>query len=157
MKKQGPKAQAITELMLAVFRLNGRLLERGDALVAPLGINSARWQVMGAVYLAGEPMTAPRIASAMGISRQGAQKTLNRLLDEGLMLQQANPRHERSVLYALSSRGVEAVEAAQARQDAWAERLAAGAVLVDLRQALRVLADLQQELDAEAGADLEGV
>lgn len=41
-----PGAVAITQLTLAVFRLNGVLLHRGDQLVASLGLTSARWQML---------------------------------------------------------------------------------------------------------------
>ncbi|MBU2805784.1 MarR family transcriptional regulator [Acidithiobacillus ferridurans] len=62
----------MTEIMLAVFRLQGRLLKKGDELVKPLNLTSAKWQVVGAVALAGKPLSAPQIAEAMGITRQGA-------------------------------------------------------------------------------------
>ena len=40
---------AFTALVLEVFRFNGRLLAAGDRLGEPLGLTSARWQVLGAV------------------------------------------------------------------------------------------------------------
>lgn len=95
----------LADIMLLVFRLNGRLLEQGDRLVAGLNLTSARWQVLGAVALAGQPLTAPHIADAMGITRQGAQKQLNLLTGEGLLERRPNPLHERSPLYALTAAG----------------------------------------------------
>ena len=56
MNKYNSKAAVFTEIMLAVFRVNGRLLEKGDQLVLPLSLTSARWQVLGAVALAGDPV-----------------------------------------------------------------------------------------------------
>ena len=38
-----PEAVILTEIMLTVFRVNGRLLEKGDQLVEPLNLTSARW------------------------------------------------------------------------------------------------------------------
>lgn len=96
---------AITDLTLTVFRLNGELLQWGDALVAPLGLTSARWQMLGAIALADTPLTAPQIAEAMGVTRQGAQKQLNLLLEQGLIASRANPVHQRSPLYVLTPRG----------------------------------------------------
>ena len=78
-----PDAVAVTELTLAVFRLNGVLLHWGDKLVAPLGLTSARWQMLGAIALADTPPTAPQVGGVMGITRQGAQKQLNLLTEEG--------------------------------------------------------------------------
>ena len=91
--------------MLTVFRLNGRLLNWGDHLVAPLGLTSARWQMLGAIALAGQPLTAPQIGEAMGVTRQGAQKQLNLLLDQGLVQAMPNPAHRRSPLYGLTPTG----------------------------------------------------
>ncbi len=140
-------AAVITEIMLAVFRVNGRLLERGDELVGPLGLTSARWQVVGAVALAGRPLTAPQIAEAMGITRQGAQKQLNRLREEGLVEPRSNPRHGRSPLYVLTRQGALAYARADALQGAWAKGLGEGVALADLRTTLRTLQDLQERLE----------
>ena len=137
--KQNTKAAVLTEIMLAVFRVNGRLLEKGDQLVAPLGLTSARWQVLGAVALAGKPLTAPQIADAMGITRQGAQKQLNKLEEEGFFELRSNPQHKRSPLYALTGRGSKSMDAALALQNTWSNSLAAGLSQHDLKQTLHTL------------------
>ena len=91
-----PGAAAITRLTLMVFRLNGVLLHWGDKLVEPLGLTSARWQMLGAIVLAGTPLTAPQVGAAMGVTRQGAQKQLNLLLEQGLVEARPNAAHRRS-------------------------------------------------------------
>jgi hypothetical protein len=58
--------KAMTELILETFRLNGRLLAAGDALVADVGLTSARWQVLGAIALAPVPQPVAHIARNMG-------------------------------------------------------------------------------------------
>jgi hypothetical protein len=55
---------AVTQLVLETFRLNGCLLIAGDALVADIGLTSARWQVLGAIALS--PMPLP-VAHSLGI------------------------------------------------------------------------------------------
>ncbi len=70
----------LTDVILAVFRANGRVLSSGDTLVALLGLTSARWQVLGAVGGSDLPLSAPQIASTMGVTRQGAQKQIHRLV-----------------------------------------------------------------------------
>jgi DNA-binding MarR family transcriptional regulator len=100
-----PASAAITHLTLTLFRLNGALLAWGDRLVAPLGLTSARWQMLGALALAETPLTAPQIAAAMGVTRQGAQKQLNLLREQGLVALHANPAHRRSPLYQLTPQG----------------------------------------------------
>ena len=84
--KTSAGASAVTQLTLTVFRLNGLLLHWGDRLVEPLGLTSARWQILGAIALSGEPLTAPKIGEAMGVTRQGAQKQLNMLAEQDLSL-----------------------------------------------------------------------
>ena len=60
------RPNALTDIILAVFRVNGRLLAKGDELVGPLNLTSARWQVLGAVALAVRPTSAPQIAEPWG-------------------------------------------------------------------------------------------
>ena len=110
---------AVTQLALTVFRLNGALLHWGDQLVAPLGLTSARWQMLGAIHLAGSPLTAPQIAEAMGVTRQGAQKQLNLLLEQSLVNAHSNPAHRRSVLYGLTAEGLALYQQADAM---WSEK-----------------------------------
>src|SRR5690606_10658343 len=104
---------------------NGVLLHWGDQLVAPLGLTSARWQMLGAIALAGTPLTAPQIAEAMGVTRQGAQKQLNRLLEQGLVEARPNPAHRRSPLYVLTPQGLALYRQADALWAAQAVELAA--------------------------------
>lgn len=136
----------LTDVILAVFQVNGNLLEAGDRLVAPLGLTSARWQVIGAIALAGTPLTAPQIGAAMGITRQGVQKQLNALLSEGLIEKQTNPKHERSVLYALSKEGKKAYSEAEKLQAGWAADLVKGISADDLKVTRRILEILSKKL-----------
>lgn len=141
------KEKRVAEIMLLVFRLNGRLLGQGDRLVADLSLTSARWQVLGALALAGRPLTAPQIAEAMGITRQGAQKQLNLLGEEQLLERRPNPAHERSPLYALTPNGEEAFRQADRRCDLWAADVGAGVPDEDLATTQRVLNELLVRLD----------
>lgn len=154
-RRKSSNAALVVQIMLAVFRVNGRLLARGDELVAPLDLTSARWQVLGAVAMADTPLTAPQIADAMGITRQGAQKQLNRMVGEGLFRQLPNPRHERSPLYALSDEGQRAYDQAIALNDDWAAQLARAFQRAELETTLSALMRLHQELDAPVPAQKE--
>lgn len=148
MTTQPNPATILTDIMLAVFRVNGRLLEKGDKLVEPLNLTSARWQVLGAVALAGKPLSAPQIAEAMGITRQGVQKQLNKLEEDGFFERRYNPRHERSSLYALTELGSRTFAKAMALEESWAIGLAAGLPSSDLRKTLRTLNALDERLGA---------
>ena len=139
---------AVTAIIISVFRLNARLLERGDRLVKPLNLTSARWQVLGAIALAEEPQTAPQIAAAMGGTRQGVQKQLNLAVAEGLIELHPNPRHQRSPLHALSVAGQVAFDDAMALQRVWAKSLGQGLPLSELQSAKHVLAALERHLSS---------
>lgn len=138
----------VTQLMLRVFQVNGRLLAQGDALVAPLSLNSARWQMLGAIALAEVPLTVPQIAESMGVTRQGAQKQVNRLVTEGLLLQQDNPNHLRSPLYSLSKAGDSLYQQATALNAVWAARLGKGISREALETTLNTLDELLDLLQA---------
>jgi len=142
-----PVETALIEIMVQVFRLNGRLLDVGDRLVGPAGLTSARWQVLGPVALAGRPLTAPQIAQAMGISRQGVQKQLDLLHAEGLMERRPNPAHERSPLHALTPAGEAAYAEAMRRCRLWAADLAAGLDGDGVLATRQMLACLLERLD----------
>ncbi len=123
---------ALTELTLTVFKLHGALLLWGDKLVDPLGLTSARWQVLGAIALAGVPLTAPQVGGAMGVTRQGAQKQLNLLLELGLVEAGENPAHQRSPLYALTARGRQLYDQAEERWTSQAAALARELLTADV-------------------------
>ena len=55
--------------------------------------------------MAKESSTSPQIAERMGITRQGVQKQLNLLRDEGLVMSVENPAHKRSPRYSLTEHG----------------------------------------------------
>jgi DNA-binding MarR family transcriptional regulator len=100
-----PGAAAISELTLAVFSLNGALREWGNQQVKPFELTSSRWQVLGALFLAGCPQTVPQVCAAMGVTRQGAQRQINLLVDQKLIRSRRNPDHQRSTLYELTAQG----------------------------------------------------
>lgn len=95
-----------TATILAIFRANGQLLRWGDQFAHPFALTSARWQMLGALAGSPLPLTAPQIANQMGVSRQGALKQLNLLVDEGFVARRPNPCHKRSPLYQLSESGL---------------------------------------------------
>jgi DNA-binding MarR family transcriptional regulator len=106
--------------------VHGALLRAGDALVADLGLTSARWQVMGAIALAAQAPTAPQMGLRMGLTRQGVQKQLDELRANGLVEAKPNPAHRRSPTYILTDAGRRLYARLSERQGRWAAELAAG-------------------------------
>src|SRR5262249_48956418 len=103
--RRTPEADLLTEIVLLLFRVNGQLLASGDRLVEHLNLTSARWQMLGAIALSDAPRPAPQLAARMGMTRQGAQKQLDLLLNDGLVEAKPNPRHARSPLFTLTRKG----------------------------------------------------
>ena len=141
--------QAISELSVQIFQLSSQLLAWGDRFVAPDGLTSARWQMLGAIALAGAPQTAPQIAARMGTTRQGAQKQIKLLLADGLLEAQENAAHMRSPLYSLTPQGAAVYERVHARWQAQAAAWGAGLEAGDLAAAARVLTHLAAEIAAQ--------
>ncbi|WP_213284970.1 MarR family winged helix-turn-helix transcriptional regulator [Bradyrhizobium sp. sGM-13] len=149
-KRHTPGGQALTELVLAVFRLNGRLLAAGDRLVSDLGLTSARWQVLGAIALAPNPQPVAWLARSMGLNRQGVQRIVNEMAEDGLVELQPNPNHRRAHLVALTRRGQDAFETASALQVPWANALAKGLNPDELAAMTRIAKLLSERLDESA-------
>jgi DNA-binding MarR family transcriptional regulator len=141
--------ESLTRAVLAVFRANGALLAWGDRFAAPQRLTSARWQVLGALALADEPLTTPRVAEAMGVSRQGAQKQLDLLVAEGLIERRDNPANARSPLHRLTPKGTRAYSQLNARWEERARRLAQGLGPDDIAATRRCLSRLVDELARE--------
>ncbi|MEE2952347.1 MAG: MarR family transcriptional regulator [Pseudomonadota bacterium] len=103
----------VRELALAVFAVSGQLIETGNALVAPLGLTSAWWQVLGALRYSPAPLPTASIARNMGLTRQAVQRSVDILADRGLVEFRPNPHHRRAKLVVLTEAGQEAVSRAE--------------------------------------------
>lgn len=138
-----------TELVLETFRFNGRLIAAGDAMSAPLKLTSARWQVLGAIALEGQPLTVADIARRMGLKRQSVQRLTDALVEEGLLLREDNPAHRRAPLHRLSKTGARAYRTLDEQQAAWAAKCAKGLPAQRLADALELLHTLRKRLEEE--------
>lgn len=139
----------VTRLVLAVFRANQALVTEGDRRVAEVGLNSARWKALGAITLEGASLTAADIGRRMGLSRQGAQKQLDLLTGEGLVVRVDNPDHKRAPLYALTPAGEARYAAAMACWTPMAELLRAGIPDATLHEAAALLDTLSHRTGAQ--------
>ena len=87
--KRSKGGDAVTDLVLDVFGLNGQLLTAGDRLVARLGLTSARWQILGAIAYAAHPQPVAWLARNLGANRQNVQRIVNNLRTAGLVALEA--------------------------------------------------------------------
>jgi DNA-binding MarR family transcriptional regulator len=145
------KPNAITDLILEVFRLNGALIAAGDALVADLGLTSARWQVLGAIAMQKSPAPVVRIADTMGLTRQSVQRVADDLAADGLVEYAENPNHRRAKFVVLTRAGEALYAAASRRQAPWAHKLTAGLSAREIDAALQTLARLRARLAENEG------
>jgi DNA-binding MarR family transcriptional regulator len=145
--RRTPAAEALTDLILEVFRVNGDLLAEGNRLTRAFGQSSARWQILGA--LRNQPHTVAGIARDMGLARQSVQRTADLLATEGLVEYTDNPAHRRSKLVRLTPLGLEILALISGRQIAWTNELAEAMPVgeKELRAALEVLRHLRVELE----------
>lgn len=136
---------AFTELLLEVFRINGLLLAAGDTITRPVGLTSARWQVLGVVEHGPSPVA--HVARTMGLTRQGVQGTADALEKDGFIDYVANPHHRRAKLMRITPKGEKALEVVRARQAVWANEVAGKVDLDALQGALEVLRELRGGLE----------
>jgi DNA-binding MarR family transcriptional regulator len=145
--KRTTAADALTELILEVFRVNGDLLAEGNRITEPFGQTSARWQVLGAIRTTPQPVAG--IARDMGLARQSVQRTADLLAAEGVGEYVDNPAHRRAKLVRLTPHGKEVLAEISRQQVAWTNHLAEVLPFGEeqIRAALAVLQHLRAELE----------
>jgi DNA-binding MarR family transcriptional regulator len=149
---QSPAGAALTELILLVFRLNGRLLDAAEGMAAAGGLTAARWQVLGGVL--DEPRPVAEIARRMGLTRQSVQRLANVLVDEGFAGWRPNPRHRRAKLLAPTPAAFAAIQRVAVRQHPWSSAVGDAVGERELRCAASTLAQVLravENVDAPAG------
>jgi DNA-binding MarR family transcriptional regulator len=150
--KRTPAGEAVTSLILDLFRLNNLLLTAGDRLVSELGLTSARWEILGAIAYAERPQPVAWLARDMGANRQNVQRIINDLEKLGLVAFEPNPHHRRAQLVLLTDKGRQAFEAAMRLQTPWINRLSEGLSVKDVQTTHRVMLALRRKLDGDPGS-----
>jgi DNA-binding MarR family transcriptional regulator len=132
---------------LDLFKVTSSMLASGDRLVAPLGLTSSRWQVLGTIVEAQRPQPVAWLARDMGANRQNVQRVVNDLAREGFVDFADNPHHRRASLVLLTDAGRLAFDQAMDLQAPWIDRLAEGLTVKDIEAMQRVLKRLRERLD----------
>lgn len=140
-----PEAAVLTDLILEIFRLNGRLLAAGDQLTKGDGLSSARWQVLGAIDA--EALPVAQIARNMGLTRQAVQRLANVLASDGLVAFTENPNHRRAKLVGLTPRGRSVLDNTMSKQVDWSNQLSSGMSAGQIASVLSTLRTLRQRLE----------
>lgn len=144
MKRTG-KGEALTNLVLETFRLNGALLAAGNQLTKPYKLTSARWQVLGPI--SEELLTVAQIARRMGLARQGVQRIVNDLEGLGLVTLEPNMDHKRAPLVSLTEAGKKIMVDVDKAQVKWVNELADGLNEKQIKQALEVIETVRERIE----------
>lgn len=150
-----PASDALTALILSLFRANNLTLTWGDRLVAPLGLTSARWQILGAISATERPQPVAWLARDLGANRQNVQRIVNDLAEEGLVAFEPNPHHRRAQLVVLTEKGRQTFDAALRLYEPKVNALAEGLSLEDIETAQRVLLSLRKKLESDEQEERE--
>lgn len=138
---------ALAGLMFEALRLGGALAQAGDALMAPLGLTAARWQLLATIDYLAEPQTVSGLARALSLTRQSVQRLVNEMARDGLLELADNPAHRRARLVRLCDAGRAILTQAEASRLPWTETLAAALPAADFANAEAVMRRLRRELD----------
>ena len=146
--ERSSNGELVTELILETFRLNGQLLEAGDRLTAPLGLTSARWQVLGAIEEEGRPLTVAQVGRRMGLSRQAVQRLVNDLERLGFVSLEDNPDHKRARLVQPTPSCLETLGRLNEIQATWVNELSDGLSEAVLRRTLKLMIEIRERCAA---------
>ena len=146
--RRTPAGEALSNLMLDLFRLNNLVLTAGDRLVAPLGLTSARWQILGAILAAERPQPVAWLARDLGANRQNVQRIVNDLEKDGLVAFETNPHHRRAQLVVLTDKGKQAFDAAMRLQAPWINSVSGGIPVRDIETVHRVIVTMRERLES---------
>ena len=116
--RRTPAGEALSNLMLDLFRLNNLVLTAGDRL-GPLGGN-----------------------------RQNVQRIVNDLEKEGLVVFETNPHHRRAQLVVLTDKGKQAFDAAMRLQVPWINSVSGGIPVRDIETVHRVIVTMRERLES---------
>ena len=155
MKADVPDASIVRDLAIAVFGLNGRLVETGNYLVGDIGLTTAWWQVLGALGYSPVPLPVAHIARNMGLSRQSVQRTVDLLAERKLVRFDVNPHHQRAKLVVLTAAGHAALAAAEAVESPINQAVFDRIGGKRIATALKVLAEMDEIIaqEVDAGRD----
>ena len=144
-----PNADSFDELVesirLAFFALRALSTE----MLADLDCGAVERGILKDIEEQG-PQAVPALAQARAVSRQAMQKAVDRLIERGLLAVEANPRHRRSSLLALTPAGKRLFTEIRARERRLLAKIELPVSDAELRRTTRVLRELGEHF---AGQD----
>jgi len=139
------KAETIAELMLEVAQCFFRIRALGQKTGLITSWGGGAFGFMRSLALLG-PLTVPQIAQMRPTSRQRMQRLANELAAVGLVEFIDNPKHRRSKLVRLTSRGDARYRELNARFLTIASKMGVGLREADIRQTIEIVRRLSDEV-----------
>lgn len=120
MTRRSADGDALTNLVLPIFELNGEFLAAARDIAEPAGLTPAWWQVLGATM--DEPLTVSEIARrvGLGLARQSVQRSADILVEKGWAAYVENPHHQKARLLNPTEAGRESLTLLSQAQHQWA-------------------------------------
>ncbi|SDB86199.1 DNA-binding transcriptional regulator, MarR family [Sanguibacter gelidistatuariae] len=125
MTPRSPAGDALTELVLPAFELNGEFLAAAREIALPVGLTPAGWQVLGATLDEALPVAEIARRVGLGLARQSVQRTADGLVEKGWAEYLPNPQHRRANLLQPTEQGRATVAQLRDAQHAWADAVGA--------------------------------
>lgn len=147
-----PQADALTEVILEVFRFSGLIEQEGMRLSQPVGQSTARWRVLGAVMRAGGQESVADLARRLGLTRQAVQRTVRALKRDGLVEYGTNPKHQRSPWIRLTTKGDRVLRSLGRAQIKWSNRHADRLDVAQLARAADLLRRVSDQVNGDPTA-----
>ena len=146
---------ALTELVLPAFELNGEFLAAAETMTRPVGLTPAWWQVLGSTL--NEPLPVAEIARrvGLGLARQSVQRVADILVERGWASYTPNPSHRRAKLLSPTDRGRAALGRLSGAQHSWANAVAEDVGESELREALSIVRRIIEASRRHRGNDVE--
>jgi len=141
------KAEAVAELMLEVAQCFFRIRAMGQKTGLITSWGGGAFGFMRSLALLG-PLTVPQIAQMRPTSRQRMQRLADELAAEGLVEFIDNPKHRRSKLVRLTSKGEARYREFSARFLAIASTMGVGLSDGDIRRTTQVVRQLSGDIKA---------
>ena len=134
-----PAGDALTDLVLPVFELNGEFLAAAEMMTRPVGLTPAWWQVLGATLDEAMPVAEIARRVGLGLARQSVQRVADLLVERNWAVYRENPAHRRAKLLEPTSDGRRALGRLTVAQYTWADLVGNAVGEEELRRALAVL------------------
>lgn len=134
------EGDALTDLVLEVFKTYVELVDAGPAIARDPMMSSMRWQLLNALRT--HSKTAAQVGREIGLTRQGALQNVQILLELGYATLEDNPDDRRAKKVALTAEGQKKLAAVNRYQAIWINQLATHFNADEINTAIRVVRSL---------------